>query len=111
MLYNDSTASTFATIDNVTDKFDTIFPNDIFLSTIEMRKNEQPILSKFPVSSFQSPVYGYRTEKELGCVELQNPKFFKSGDKFDIKMTDKPTLGGTAGTGWTYTSIIGILIK
>lgn len=110
LLYNDDPATAFASIDNG-NKFDTLMPNDFFLSTIELRKNEKTVLSGIPVAAFCSQVYGYGVTKQFGYMELSNPKFWAENEKMDAKLNDKPDFAGTDGTGWTYFALVGTMIK
>ena len=111
LLYNASTASTVAGINNQTEKFDALLPNDIFTSVLELKKSDKDIIVRTPVAAMHSPVYGYGTDKQLGYMPLPNPKFFEENQSFSAKLEKMLTFTGTAGTGYTYFAICGIMVK
>ena len=88
-------------------RFDELFPDFLANAVFTFKIATREIMSKNPVDMFQSPVFGYNTNRDFGVIVLNNPKFIvpKKTIAFDIE--DAP-----AGmSGFVKLKLIGTEVK
>jgi hypothetical protein len=90
-----------------TGRFDELYPDFLANAVFTFKLSTREIMSKNPVDMFQSPVFGYNTNRDFGVIVLNNPKLIvpKKTIAFDIE--DAPA----SMSGFVKLKLIGTEVK
>ena len=72
-------------------RFDELFPDFLANAVFTFKLGTREIMSKNPVDMFQSPVFGYESQKDFGVLILNNPKLIDPKKTIAFDIEDAPT--------------------
>lgn len=88
-------------------RFDELFPDFLANAVFTFKIGTREIMSKNPIDMFQSPVFGYNVNKELGILILNNPKLIVPKKTISFEIDEAPE----TMTGEVKLKLIGTEVK
>lgn len=88
-------------------RFDELFPDFLANAVFTFKLGTREIMSKNPVDMFQSPVFGYNTQRDFCIIVLNNPKLIVPKKTISFEIDEAPA----SMSGQVKLKLIGTEVK